>query len=137
VQAKNSQLFWVAGDEFPLRNVCTEAEKQGVPGKSKPSASKTAKSPAAQATTPIRMVVRRGALARYENLKKKTAHLQVEVVWDQRDTERRQERSLSDSERRKRDRRRPPPFTWDLADFVVVTPPKPVEPTKPKGPVKK
>ena len=73
------------------------------------------------------MVVRRGALQRFQSLKKKTAHLQVEVVWDQRDGERRQERSLSDSERRMRDRRRKPPFTWDVADFVVATPQKPVE----------
>jgi hypothetical protein len=68
------------------------------------------------------MVVRRGAHERFANLKKKTAHLQVEVVWDQRDTDRRQERTLSASERRLRERRRKPPFTWDVADFVVVTP---------------
>lgn len=104
-----------------------------VAGKSKTSVRKTAKSPAAT-TTPIRMVVRRGALQRFENLKKKTAHLQVEVVWDQRDTERRQERSLSDSERRQQDRRRTPPFTWDLADFVVVTPAKPGDPKKRRNP---
>jgi hypothetical protein len=72
------------------------------------------------------MVVRRGALKRFEALKKKTAHLQVEVVWDRRDNERRQEQCLSDNERRIRERRRTPPFTWDMADFVVVTPKPPV-----------
>lgn len=77
------------------------------------------------------MVVRRGALKRYADLKKKTAHLQVEVVWDQRDTERRQEPCLSDSERRRKERRGPPPFTWDAADFVVVTP-KRDTPRKPR-----
>jgi hypothetical protein len=75
------------------------------------------------------MIVRRGALKRYADLKQKTAHLQVEVMWDQRDTERRQEPCLSDSERRRKDRRGPPPFTWDTADFVVVTP-KPAAPRK-------
>lgn len=79
------------------------------------------------------MIVRRGALQRFEALKKKTAHLQVEVVWDQRDTERRQERCLSDSERRGKDRRRRPPFTWDLADFVVATP-QPVDLKKTRKP---
>jgi hypothetical protein len=68
------------------------------------------------------MFVRRGATRRFEELKKKTAHLQVEVVWDRRDQERRQEACLSDSERRARERRAPPPFTWDTADFVVATP---------------
>jgi hypothetical protein len=68
------------------------------------------------------MVVRRGAFERFKDLARKTAHLDVEVVWDRRDTERRQERCLSDSERRARERRRTPPFTWDVADFVVVTP---------------
>jgi hypothetical protein len=68
------------------------------------------------------MIVRRGALKRYADLKKKTAHLQVEVMWDQRDNERRLDPCLSDSERRRKERRGPPPFTWDAADFVVVTP---------------
>jgi hypothetical protein len=80
------------------------------------------KSSATAAAAPIRMIVRRGALKRFESLKRKTAHLQVEVEWDQREDDRRQERSLSDSERRGPERRRKPPFTWDVADFVVVTP---------------
>lgn len=68
------------------------------------------------------MVVRRGAFRRFKDLKKKTAHLNVEVVWDRREDDRRQEHCLSDSERRAKERRRTPPFTWDVADFVVVTP---------------
>jgi hypothetical protein len=71
------------------------------------------------------MIVRRGALKRFDSLKRKTAHLQVEVEWDQRQDDRRQEHSLSDSERRGPERRMKPPFTWDLADFVVVTPKPP------------
>jgi hypothetical protein len=94
-----------------------------VPAKSK-LARKTAKPPAKSlASPPIRMFVRRGALKRFDDLKKKTAHLQVEVLWDRREDEnRRQEPCLSDSERRLRDRRGAPPFTWNVADFVVVTP---------------
>ena len=75
------------------------------------------------------MIVRRGAVHRFEELKKKTAHLQVEVVWDQRDQERRKDPCLSDSERRAKERRRTPPFTWDVADFVVA-PAKPQTPKK-------
>jgi hypothetical protein len=66
------------------------------------------------------MVVRRGALQRFENLKQKTAHLDVEVVWDRRDDD--EQRVLSEKERRIIERRRKPPFTWDVADFVVATP---------------
>jgi hypothetical protein len=97
-------------------------ENEDVAGKSNPSARKSAKSPAKSAAAPIRMIVRRGAHKRFADLKKKTAHLHVEVEWDQRTNERRQEPCLSDSERRRKERRGPPPFTWDAADFVVVTP---------------
>ena len=89
-------------------------------GNSKTSPRKTTKVAAKSNSTPLRMIVRRGAVQRFKELKKKTAHLHVEVVWDQRDQERRQEPCLSDSERRARDRRRTPPFTWDVADFVVA-----------------
>ena len=75
------------------------------------------------------MVVRRGALKRFDSLKKKTAHLQVEVVWDQRQDD---DAHAADGERRV-ERRRTPPFTWDLADFVVVTP-NAGEPKKPRKP---
>ena len=99
-------------------------------GKSKSAPRKTAAQ--AKSGTPIKMVVRRGALKRFENLKKKTAHLQVEVVWDQRDDDRRHERTLTPGERRIRERRRKPPFTWDLADFVVATPANGPDPKKRK-----
>ena len=104
-----------------------QAENYTVNGKSKASPRKRVKPAATSAAAPIRMIVRRGATQRFADLKKKTAPLQVEVMWDQRDDERRQEPCLSDSERRRKDRRGPPPFTWDMADFVVVTP-KPQQP---------
>ena len=92
-------------------------------GKSKSVLRKTTKS--ARAVTPVRMVVRRGAVERFKQLKKKTAHLQDEIVWDQREGERRQRASQPEGERRTQDRRRTPPFTWDVADFVVATPQSP------------
>jgi hypothetical protein len=111
------------------------AENKDVPVKSKSPSRRVSKA-SSTPSSPIRMIVRRGAVKRYQDLKKKTAHLEVEVVWDQRDAERRQDPCLSDSERRRKERRGPPPFTWDAADFVVVTPksPKPAAPRKPRKP---
>ena len=63
------------------------------------------------------MIVRRGAVHRFESLKKKTAHLQVEVMWDQRSDE------PPAPDPATGERRRKPPFTWDVADFVVATRP--------------
>jgi hypothetical protein len=82
---------------------------------------------------PVGLVVRRGALRRFDALTRKTAKLPVVVTWDRREEERRDEQEhgskpatastkraeLSVSERRKSERRQKPPFTWELADFVV------------------
>ena len=78
--------------------------------------------PAPQDASPIRLVVRRGADRRFEALKAKTAHLKVVVTWDQRQGERRAASDARAAERRNGDRRRTAAATWDLADFVVVTP---------------
>lgn len=69
---------------------------------------------------PIRMVVRRGAIRRFEALKQKTAELPVEVTWDRRIADRRSPAGDRDGGRRTTDRRQKPSFTWDLAEFVVV-----------------
>ena len=68
----------------------------------------------------VRLIVRRGAVQRYEKLKKKTAGLPVEVTWDRRKKERRAGSGATENDRRKSDRRQKPPFTWELSDFVVV-----------------
>src|SRR5262245_53023993 len=71
---------------------------------------------------PLEIVVRRGALRRFDELKAKTAELPVVLTWDRREDERRKpalSRDAGDG-RRDSDRRRKPPFTWDVADFVVV-----------------
>lgn len=69
---------------------------------------------------PIRMVVRRGALRRFESLKKQTAHLPVVVSWDRRQQDRRNASGDIARDRRRAERRQQPSFTWDVADFVVV-----------------
>jgi hypothetical protein len=69
---------------------------------------------------PIRMVVRRGALRRFESLKKQTADLPVVVSWDRRLGDRRNVSGDIARDRRRTERRQQPSFTWDAADFVVV-----------------
>ena len=83
------------------------AQKKGVPAPKKDAA--------------IEIVVRRGALHRFDKLKTRTAELPVVVTWDRRTDERRGAKEpASARERRHAERRRQPPFTWDLADFVVI-----------------
>jgi hypothetical protein len=72
------------------------------------------------ATQPIELVVKRGAIWRFNTLKRKTAELPVNVVWDRRQSDRRDASQEMEGERRGADRRQKPPFTWDVADFVVV-----------------
>jgi hypothetical protein len=80
-----------------------------------------------QATPPptVELIVRRGALRRFDKLKRATADLDlpVKLSWDRRLGERRTSASDVGSERRRSDRRKEPPFTWRTADFVVVEPP--------------
>ena len=72
----------------------------------------------------VGIVVRRGALRRFDSLTKKTAELPVVVSWDRRTEDRRAASDTAPVERRAGDRRKSPPFTWEAADFVVVgTPP--------------
>jgi hypothetical protein len=71
---------------------------------------------------PIQMVVRRGAVRRFESLKQQTAELPVVVTWDRRQTDRRAAPADIARERRGTERRQKPSFTWELADFVVVEP---------------
>jgi hypothetical protein len=79
--------------------------------------------------TPTTIVVRRGALKRFDSMKKKTAGMPVNLVWDRRvGGERRTEPAATERDRRASDRRQQPPFTWSLADFVVVPPQDPEPP---------
>jgi hypothetical protein len=92
------------------------------------------------------LVVRRGAKKRYTALRQHADALPLDVVWDRRAQDRRaqdrraQDRRASDrrtseadrrrSERRKGARRQPPPFTWNVADFLVAL--KPAQPQRSK-----
>jgi hypothetical protein len=69
---------------------------------------------------PVQIFVRIGALKRFHVLKQKTAELPVTVSWDRRRGERRQASESPQADQRKSDRRASPPFTWQVADFVVV-----------------
>ena len=91
-----------------------------------PKTSTSARRPAASKKGgPIEIVVRRGSLRRFDALKTRTAELPVVVTWDRRVNARREEEETGGKgSRRYAERRRTPPFTWDLADFVVVEPPK-------------
>jgi len=84
--------------------------------------------PAKPKAEPLEIVVRRGAVRRFEVMKTRTADLDVVVTWDRRATDRRSADARAvkmevPRDRRASDRRQKPPFTWDLADFVVVAPP--------------
>jgi len=68
----------------------------------------------------VELIVRRGALRRFDKLKHATAELPVKLSWDRRIRERRASGSDVQRERRQTDRRKKPPFTWGTADFVVV-----------------
>ena len=69
---------------------------------------------------PVGIIVRRGALRRFEALVGKTADLPVVVSWDRRTEDRRTSPESATIDRRSTDRRKTPAFTWDAADFVAV-----------------
>jgi hypothetical protein len=69
----------------------------------------------------VYLIVRQGAVRRFEALRRKTRHLQVVVMWDRRQGERRQGTGVEGPNRRASDRRQEPLATWDVADFTAVT----------------
>jgi hypothetical protein len=71
-------------------------------------------------TPKVELIVRRGALRRFDKLKRATAELPVKLSWDRRLGERRTAAGDVSRERRQSDRRKKPPFTWGTAVFVVV-----------------
>jgi hypothetical protein len=68
----------------------------------------------------VTLIVKRGALRRFDRLKREAAEFPVDVMWDRRQGQRRNAASHSTPEKRKRERRQPPAFTWEVADFVVA-----------------
>jgi len=70
--------------------------------------------------SPITLVVRRGALRRFDKLQKETANLPVVVTWDRRSDDRQEPGQNDEASSVAVDRRKQPSFTWELADFLVV-----------------
>ena len=68
----------------------------------------------------VELIVKRGALRRFDALKRKTAELPVTVSWDRRTDQRRGAEGATAADKRKAERRQMPPPTWELADFIVV-----------------
>jgi hypothetical protein len=66
------------------------------------------------------LIVRRGAQSRFDALKKKAEHLRVVLAWDRRQGDRRQSTDSVGRDGRRGERRRQPPFTWEVADFLVA-----------------
>jgi hypothetical protein len=87
-----------------------------------PKPRKLVKKQSKRASEAVGIIVRRGALKRFDTLKKKTADLPVVVTWDRRLKDRRMSAEPAANDQRKSDRRKQPPFTWDVADFIVVDP---------------
>lgn len=71
----------------------------------------------------VTLIVRRGAQRRFDRLARDTKDLSATVLWDRRQAERNGSPETAGEERREPDRRKAPPFTWEAADFVVVTAP--------------
>lgn len=78
----------------------------------------------------LKIVVRRGSTRRFTSLKAQTADLPVVVTWDRRTTDRRRAAGDIAEDRRRTDRRQQPPYTWDTADFLVLTPSKKKRPAR-------
>lgn len=73
---------------------------------------------------PILLIVRRGALRRFDSLKRKTEKLQVNVIWDRRQGARRVgEMPTTHERRRSSDRRERAASSWGASDFVIAVPP--------------
>jgi len=85
----------------------------------------SAENPSDNEPSIVELIVRRGARTRFQTLKHKAASLPVKVIWDRRKTERRTGSGQpDDDDRRKSERRQRPPFSWQVADFVVVERPR-------------
>jgi hypothetical protein len=67
------------------------------------------------------VIVRRGQADRFTILAETFARNPVQVIWDRRTEERRGVTHPSPQERRRRVRRGPPPESWSVLDYLVVT----------------
>ena len=70
--------------------------------------------------TRLLVVVRRGATERFDAFNTRLAGEPVQIRWDRRVTDRRRKRLRVVLERRRSDRRAPPPLTWPAGGFVIA-----------------
>jgi len=75
--------------------------------------------PKASSPPVVGIVVRREARGRFDALTRKSAGLPAVVSWDRRRTDRRASTRPPQIVQRKTERRQKPPFTWEVADFLV------------------
>ncbi len=66
------------------------------------------------------MIVQRGDTERFRFLCSTFKHKPVEVLWDRRTAERRKVADTPATDRRKVDRRSPPPSSWNNLGFLVA-----------------
>jgi hypothetical protein len=73
-------------------------------------------------TDPRLVIVRRGHFATFELLTRTFADdLSVQIIWDRRIGERRRTSDgPGDGERRRTDRRRPPPTQWGQLNYMIA-----------------
>lgn len=86
----------------------------------------------AVSVAPVELIVRRGALRRFDKLKQATAELPVKLTWDRRVNDGRGTVKPGQRDPGYADRRGAPPYTWDAADFLVVGKPSAERRRRPK-----
>lgn len=107
---------------MPAKSSAVAADKATVTPTPKKTRPKRPPKPATSTPKPVGIVVRRGAIRRFNALARKTAHLPVVLTWDRREADRRSASRPPRVDERQADRRQKPPFTWEVADFVVLDP---------------
>lgn len=81
---------------------------------------------------PVELIVRRGALRRFDKLKQATAELPVKLTWDRRVNKGREMAKPEPPLPGHAERRGAPPYTWDVADFLVIGTPATERRRRPK-----
>lgn len=94
-----------------------------MPVKRTPARGKVKPAEDAPANPVTELIVRRGAIRRFDTLAKHAEGMPVKLTWDRRESDRRSEVKAAKDDQREVERRQSPPFTWELADFVVALPP--------------
>ncbi|HWC04378.1 MAG TPA: hypothetical protein VHF87_16605 [Methylomirabilota bacterium] len=70
--------------------------------------------------TRLLVIVRRGRIDRFEFFHARLASEPVRITWDRRVADRRRSKQRMAIERRRGDRRGPPPLTWPAGGFVLA-----------------